>query len=327
MSQDREGLLGLHHVTAIAGDPQANVDFYVGVLGLRLVKRSVNQDDPGTYHLFYADAVGHPGTDLTFFPWPLARRGRAGAGQTIAVALAVPPDSLGYWTRRLADHGIAHEGPARRLGEEVVTLADPDGMPVELVAGPDTGTRALWTPWEDGPVPPEHAVRGLHAVTLLQAAAEPTRTFLVDVLGARPAGEGDGRLRFATGAGGSGTILDLLARAGEAPGRIAAGTIHHVAWRAADAGAHRGWWERLRGRGVPVSSIIDRFWFASIYFHEPGGALFEIATDGPGFTVDEHADALGGRLILPPWLEGRRAEIERVLPPLRIPAPARRTPG
>ncbi|MDQ7857715.1 MAG: ring-cleaving dioxygenase [Armatimonadota bacterium] len=327
MRQDREALLGIHHVTAIAGDPQANVDFYVGVLGLRLVKRSVNQDDPGTYHLFYADAVGHPGTDLTFFPWPGARRGRAGAGQTIAVALAVPPESLGYWTRRLTDHGVACEGPARRLGEEVVALSDPDGMPVELVAGPDTGTRTLWTPWEDGPVPPEHAVRGLHAVTLLETAVEPTRTFLVEVLGAREVGDGDGRLRFATGAGGSGAMLDLIARAGAAPGRIAAGSIHHVAWRTADAGTHRGWWERLRGRGIPVSSIIDRFWFTSIYFHEPGGALFEIATDGPGFTVDERAEALGSRLILPPWLEGRRAEIERVLPPLRVPAPARRGPG
>jgi glyoxalase family protein len=324
MGREAEGLLGIHHVTAIAGDPQANVDFYVGVLGLRLVKRSVNQDDPGTYHLFYADAVGHPGTDLTFFPWPGARHGRPGAGQTTVVALAVPGDALAYWTRRLAAHGVAYEGPTRRFDEEVIAFSDPDGMPVELVAGPGTGERALWAPWEDGPVPPQQAIRGLHGVTLREAGVEPTQAFLVEALGFHVAGDGEGRLRFAIGAGGSGAFLDLVARRGEGPGRIAAGSIHHVAWRIADADRHRQWWKQLGARGVGVSPIIDRFWFTSIYFHEPGGALFEIATDGPGFTVDEHLETLGGRLILPPWLEPQRAQIERVLPPLRVPGPAAR---
>lgn len=319
---DREQQLqGIHHVTAIAADPQENIDFYTGVLGLRLVKRSVNQDDPGTYHLFYADAVGTPGTDLTFFPWPGGRRGRRGAGQTTAVALAIPAGAVSYWKRRLAATGTATTALPARFDEEGLAFTDPHGLALELVAVPGVEMRP-WVAWADSPVPPEQAIRGIHGVTLASVRLDRTEAFLAQTLGFRVAGESSGRRRFVTDAGGSGAVLDLLEPQQSAPGVVAVGTVHHVAWRTQDAGTQRTWWEALGARGVGVSPIIDRFWFSSIYFHEPGGALFEIATDGPGFAVDEATETLGSRLILPPWLEPRRPEIERVLPPLRAPAPS-----
>ncbi len=309
---------GIHHVTAICGHPQENVDFYAGVLGLRLVKRSVNQDDPGTYHLFYADAVGTPGTDLTFFAWPGGPRGRVGAGQAAAVALTVPPGSQAFWRDRLTSAGVEVRGPVRRFDEQVLTFTDPHGQTVELVAAPDAEDRP-WVFWEDGPVPREHAVRGIHAVTLTEAAAEPTVPFLTGPLGFRSvAVEGD-RTRFAVGPGGSGAWLDVVVDSPARAGRVAVGTIHHVAWRTPTDDDQRAWWERIRVLGVPVSDIIDRFWFHSIYFREPGGVLFEIATDGPGFAVDEAVDELGSRLVLPPWLEPHRAQIEGALIPITLP--------
>ncbi len=318
MEEARNTLLGIHHVTAIAGNPQENVDFYVGVLGLRLVKRSVNQDDPGTYHLFYADAVGSPGTDLTFFTWPRALHGRNGAGQATAVALSIPQPSLSYWTTRLAEHGIPFEGPSVRFDEQVIAFSDYHGQALELVTTPGAPSHP-WRAWPGGPVPVEHAVRGIHSVTLTEGSAEPTTTFLTARLGFRPVAEAGDRRRFAIGAGGPGAWLDLLMAPNAPPGRVAVGTIHHVAWRTPDEETQRGWWQRIRGLGVPISEIIDRFWFHSIYFREPGGVLFEIATEGPGFTVDEPAEDLGTRLVLPPWLEPHRAEIERGLPPIALP--------
>ncbi|MDQ7820219.1 MAG: ring-cleaving dioxygenase [Armatimonadota bacterium] len=309
---------GVHHVTAICGHPQENVDFYVGVLGLRLVKRSVNQDDPGTYHLFYADAVGTPGTDLTFFAWPGGPRGRVGAGQAAAVALAVPPGALPFWSDRLRSRGLDVRGPVRRFDEHVLTLTDPHGQVVELVGAPDAADRP-WVFWEDGPIPREHAVRGIHSVTLTEAAAVPTVPFLTERLGFRPVASEGNRTRYAVGPGGSGAWLDLVVDPGAPAGRVAVGTIHHVAWRTPTDDDQRSWWEAIRRLGVPVSDIIDRFWFHSIYFREPGGVLFEIATDGPGFAVDEAVHELGSRLVLPPWLEPRRAEIERALIPLALP--------
>lgn len=311
-------LHGIHHVTAIAGDPQENVDFYVGVLGLRLVKRSVNQDDPGTYHLFYADAVGSPGTDLTFFAWPGGLHGRDGAGQAITVALAIPKTALGYWMKRLADHDIPIQGPTTRFDEEVIAFSDFHGQAIELVAAPDVGSRP-WRAWSDGPVPVELAIRGLHGVTIKEAAEEPTVPFLTEQLGFRPTGAMAGRRRFSVGPGGSGTCVDLIVMPGAARGRVAVGTIHHIAWRTPDDEQQRRWWQQIRDLDVPISDIIDRFWFHSIYFREPGGVLFEIATDGPGFTVDESAGDLGSRLVLPPWLEPQRKEIERRLPPITLP--------
>lgn len=312
-------LLGIHHVTAIAGDPQENVDFYVGVLGLRLVKITVNQDDPGTYHLFYADYVGNPGTDLTFFAWPGANHGREGAGQAIRVALAIPQTATRYWTRRLTANGIPFEGPFRRFEGDVIALSDYQGFPLELVATADAIRREPWTPWADGPIPAEYAIRGIHGVTLKETAEQPTVPFLTEQLGFRRVGEEDGHARFAAGPGGSGAWLDLVIDATARHGQIAVGSIHHVALRTPDAVGQRQWWAQIRSLGVPISDVIDRFWFKSIYFREPGGVLFEIATDGPGFTADEQPEKLGSRLVLPPWLESQREQIEQALPPIRLP--------
>lgn len=314
---NRHPLQGIHHVTAIASDPQENPDFYVGIMGLRLVKRSVNQDDPGTYHLFYADAVGTPGTDLTFFASPGAPPGRPGTGQATAVGLAVPARSLPYWMRRLADHRIGFEGPLRRFDEEVIAFSDVHGLALELVAAQDSTSRP-WEFWADGPIPLEHAIRGIHSVTLTAASEAPT-SFLTTALGFRPVGEDSGRKRFAIGQGGSGAWLDLLVRPLGPRGRTAAGTIHHVAWRTPDGDEQRHWRQWIRSLGLSVSDVIDRFWFRSIYFREAGGVLFEIATDGPGFGVDEPLAALGTALVLPPWLEPQRAVIERALLPIELP--------
>ncbi len=314
---NRSPLLGIHHVTAIAGDPQENLDFYMGILGLRLVKRSVNQDDPGTYHLFYADAVGTPGTDLTFFASPGAPRGHPGTGQATAVALAIPAGSLPYWMQRLADHRITFERPLHRFDEEVIAFADVHGQALELVAAHDSTSRP-WQFWAGGPIPFEHAIRGIHSVTLT-AASEASASFLATALGFRPVGEDSQRKRFAIGQGGSGGWLDLLVRPHAPRGRTAVGTIHHVAWRTPNSDEQRQWWHWIRTLGVSVSAIIDRFWFHSIYFREAGGALFEIATDGPGFGVDEAIEDLGARLLLPPWLEPERGEIERALVPVELP--------
>jgi glyoxalase family protein len=310
-------LTGIHHVTAIAGDPQANVAFYTGALGMRLVKRTVNQDAPDTYHLFYRDALGHPGTELTFFARPGARRGREGAGQAVAVALAIPPDAMGYWLRRLSDLNVGHRGPHRRLDEDVIALSDHDGMLLELVAGPDTGRRSPWMPWEQGPVPAEFQIRGVHAVSVREASPDRTAAFLMDLMGFHALQKEGERRRFATGTGGSGALLDILPATPRRDGTVAVGSIHHVAWRTPTSETHRRWHEALGAAGVPASAIIDRFWFRSLYFHEPGGVLFEIATDGPGFTADEEPSALGTRLVLPPWLEPQRALIEGALPAIR----------
>lgn len=313
-------LLGIHHVTAIAGDPQENIDFYVGALGLRLVKVTVNQDDPSTYHLFYADYVGNPGTDLTFFAWPNARHGREGVGQAIRVALAIPASAMPYWTQRLAARNIPFEGPLRRFDEDVLALSDPQGFSLELVAAPDAVRREPWSPWTDGPVPVEHAIRGIHGVTLQEAAEQPTVGFLTEQLGFRPVTEERGRRRFAVGSGGSGTWLDQIIQADGRPGEIAVGSIHHVAWRTPDAATQRQWWAQIRSAGISITDVIDRFWFKSVYFREPGGVLFEIATDGPGFTADERPERLGSTLVLPPWLEPHRAEIQHALPVIQLPA-------
>jgi glyoxalase family protein len=311
-------LAGIHHVTAIAGDPQRNAEFYVGILGLRLVKRSVNQDDPGTYHLFYADARGSPGTDLTFFPYLNGVRGVRGNGQAVTVAFAIPEIALNFWAARLTRAGVEAARAAGAFGEEIIAFADPDGLRLELVAGPGTADRAMWSPWLEGPVPVESAIRGIHGVTAQEAALDPTAGFVTGVLGFRQLDEADGTLRFGTGGASSGAFLDLLPRPGEARGRVAAGTVHHVAWRTPDDDQQRQWREEIAAGGVEVTPVIDRFWFHSIYFREPGGVLFEIATDGPGFTADEAAEHLGERLVLPPWLEPERQRIEASLPPLRV---------
>ena len=309
-------LPGLHHVTAIAGDPQRNLDFYTGVLGLRLVKVTVNFDDPRVYHLYYGAGAGTPGTILTFFPWPRVKQGRQGAGQAAAVALAIPATALGPWIERLIGRGVRFTGPARRFGEQVLAFRDPDGLALELVA---VGEESAGDGWAGGAVPAEQAIRGLHSVTLWAAAIDETAAFLNGTLGFRPEAEEGGVRRYATGGGGAGALLDVRPTPGFWPGVVAGGTIHHVAWRAPDDGRQRAWRDLVAARGGDVTPVRDRHYFRSIYFHEPGGALFEIATDPPGFAVDEPVERLGSGLRLPPHLEAQRDEIAGRLPPLRLP--------
>ena len=306
---------GIHHVTAIAEDPQENADFYAGVLGLRLVKKTVNFDDPGSYHLYYGDAAGNPGTIMTFFSWPGAPRGRIGTGQVSATSFAVPQDSLGYWVERLLQHGVRFEQPQRRFDETVVTISDPDGLVVELVARAGTEGGEVW---EESPVPAEHAIRGIPGVTLSERSAEVAENVLTNLLGFEKAEEEGGRTRYlSTSSGGS--FADVLALPEGAIGKTAVGTVHHVAWRAPDDETQREWQEELEERGLHPTPVLDRNYFHSIYFREPGGVLFEIATDRPGFAVDEDPDHLGESLKLPPWLEKDRERIEESLPPIHPP--------
>lgn len=317
-----DGVSGIHHVTAIATDPQRNLDFYTGVLGLRLVKRSVNMDDPGTHHLYYGDESGRPGTILTVFPWPLARRGSRGTGQATVTAFSVPEGSLGWWLERLESHGVPHDDPARRFDEEALTFLDPDGLKLELVA--DAGAAAR-RPWASGPVPERHAIRGFHSVTLTADDAAPTADLLTGAMGMASAGEHRDRLRFAgsgAAAGDPGTLVDVEVNPSLGRGRVAAGTVHHVAWRVAGDREELELRDALIGRGLAPTPVIDRHYFRSVYFREPGGVLFEIATDPPGFTVDEPVAELGSALKLPPWLEPQRARIEAALPPIEVPAAA-----
>ena len=311
----RKPIAGIHHVTALASDPQANVDFYTGVLGLRLVKKTVNFDDPGTYHLYYGDEVGHPGTIMTFFPWPMARRGVQGAGQATVTSFSVPQGSLGYWTERLGSLGIAFEDPRPRLDEEVLTLLDPDGLRLELVARAEADGRPAW---DGGGVPAEYAVRGFEGVTLTEWNPEVTLQVLTGTMGFRQVAEERDRIRLETGSGGHGARVDVLASPSAPRGHISAGTVHHVAWRAADERDQLAWREAVAEAGLQVTPVLDRQYFQSIYFREPGGVLFEIATDPPGFTRDETVESLGSGLKLPPWLEANRERIESILPPLEV---------
>lgn len=306
---------GIHHITAIAGDPQRNLDFYTGVLGQRLVKTTVNFDDPGAYHFYFGDRIGHPGTLLTFFPWPRARSGRRGAGEVAAVAYAIAADSFGYWQERLAGHGVQVSEPATRLGETVLAFPDPDGMMVELVA---TMTLPETSHWDEGPIPPEHGLHGFHSATLWVNEPAHSVELLTRGFGYTLAGEENGRIRLrATAAKAPGATIDLAAQPGLAPGTMGAGTIHHIAFRAADDAEQLAWQLALTQSGFRVTEVMDRQYFNSIYFREPGRVLYEIATDPPGFTWDEPVETLGASLKLPPWLEPQRPAIERALPPLR----------
>ncbi len=307
---------GIHHVTAITGEPQRNVDFYVGLLGLRLVKKTVNFDDPETYHLYYGDGVGSPGSIMTFFPWAHAPAGRQGSGQLTVTSFSVPESSLGYWTDRLIEYGVRFEKLSRRFDDTVVAFADPEGMKLELVASA-TDDRS---PWEDGPVTPEHAVRGFHHVTLSERDPDRTTKLMTETLGFRQVEEGDGRYRFEAGDGGPGNLVDVVDGSGDSRGRTGVGTVHHVAFRAENDEHQLEIREEVARIGYDVTPVIDRNYFNAIYFREPGGVLFEIATDPPGFAVDEYPVDLGTGLKLPPQYEPRRDHIEGVLPPLRDPS-------
>ena len=304
---------GLHHITAIASDPKRNLAFYTRALGLRFVKKSVNQDDPGTYHLYYGDYAGSPGTVLTFFPWAGLRRGRPGTGQAYATAFSVPAGSLPYWQERLRGLQVPTQPVEQRFGDSVLPLVDPDGLRLELVATSETDPRE---PAPSTDVPREHAIRGFHSSTLALLSVEDTARVLMGPMGYRQIAAAGNRTRFAAGPGGPGTYLDLLADPSLPRGLNGAGTIHHVAFRVPDDQAQVAAREQLLADGLHVSPVIDRAYFKSIYYREPAGVLFEIATDQPGFAIDEPVESLGSRLGLPPHLEPHRAEIEAVLPAL-----------
>jgi glyoxalase family protein len=304
---------GIHHVTAIAGDPGRNADFYVDTLGLRFVKRTVNHDDTHTYHFYFGDRRGTPGTAITFFPWTdEGRQGEFGAGQTAAAAYAIRPESVGYWRDRLADRGVEVE-EAERFGEPVLSFEDPDGIGLELV-GTEAAAGAPAESWEGSPVPVEHQLCGFDGVTLAVAGVGPTERVLTEVLGYELEAEEDGRQRYRTAAGERpGTTVDLVETDAER-GRMGVGTVHHVAFKAEDTDTQEAYREAFEEQGLRVSEIIDRKYFHAIYAREPGGVLFEVATTGPGFTADEAVEDLGSRLTLPEWLEDEREAIEAALP-------------
>ena len=305
-------LLGLHHITAIASDAKRNVDFYTRVLGLRLVKKTVNFDDPGTYHLYYGDQTASPGTLLTFFLWDELPRGRAGTGLTSAIAWSVPRGALGFWRERLQAQGVA-AAPIARQGEEVLVFTDPDGLPLELVATTESDPRL---PAPHPEVPPGKGIRGFHGVTLTISVEERTAAVLTEDMGYRLLAREENRARYTVGDGGPGTYVDLLTAPSLPRGRSGLGTVHHVAFRTPDDPSQAEARDALATRGFNVSPIMDRCYFHSIYYREPNGVLFEIATDGPGFTVDEPLAELGRTLKLPPWHEPQRAAIEAHLPKL-----------
>jgi len=307
-------ITGIHHITAISGDAQENLDFYAGVLGMRLVKKSVNQDDPGTYHLFYADADGHPGTDLTFFPFRFSAPGKLGVGLGIEISLAIPDGSIDYWRQRLSEHGVKLGDEEARRRERVLTLSDPHGQQLALV---ETADEREFAPWPRSPVPADKQVRGLHAVRVWERDLALTASFLTDVLEFTSYGEENGWHRYGVGGGGSGKHIEIRELPDTPRGSWGVGTMHHVAWRVADESVELKVRERVAKAHRRPTEIIDRFWFKSVYFLEPGGVLFELATEGPGFTADEEPEHLGEQLVLPPWLEPQRQAIESALPVLR----------
>ena len=305
---------GIHHVTAIASNPQANVDFYTNVLGLRLVKQTVNFDAPHVWHLYYGDEKGSPSSILTFFPWPGVMQGKEGAGLTTATAFSVPPESIGFWHERIKTLGLTVEAPVVRGDSEVLTLFDNDGMRLELVASPGD-LRSGWDGVSD--IPQQHAVRGLHEVTLSERNLDPTASMLVNFLGMELAAETPGAASFSMGEGGAGASVQVVGGIQDR-GLQAGGTVHHVAFRAPDLQTMEDWRQELLGRGVSVTEVMDRQYFKSIYFREPGGVLFEIATDEPGFDIDEALLELGRKLKLPPWLEPSREQIQNSLPRIEV---------
>jgi glyoxalase family protein len=275
---------------------------------------------PGAYHFYFGDAVGTPGTILTFFPWPGARRGIHGSGEVSATAFTIPTGSAGYWLQRLKLYHVTAERAPKRLGEDVVRFADPDGMLIELIES--TQSDAV-VPWDEGTVPAEHLIRGMHGVSATLQSSEGTAKLLTEVFGYRWAQETGNRVRFvAPGEGGIGKFIDLISAAGVRPGRVAAGSVHHIALRVSNDEEQIAWREKLVGLGYQVSPILDRTYFHSIYFQEPGGVLFELATDPPGFAQDETVNELGANLRLPPWMERARSEIENILPKITVPRKA-----
>lgn len=310
-----EPIRGLHHVTAVTADGQRNVDFYRNVLGQRLVKRTVNFDAPESYHLYFGDEIGSPGGILTFFAWPRMRRGVRGNGETNAVAYHVPRGALGFWGDHLHKNGILPQPAEKRFGEDVLRFDDPEGMRVELV---ESASAAPVRFWQAGPVPQSFALQGFHSVTLWLEKLAPTAELLTGQMGYTAAGSEGDRHRFAGDPHASGHFVDIVERPGKTLAGFGKGSIHHIAFRAPDDEQQLEYQTLLRKAGFEVTEVRDRIYFHSIYYRERGGVLFEIATDPPGFAIDEPVDALGETLKLPAWLEPDRGKIERVLAPLEL---------
>ena len=307
----RKSLHGIHHITAISSDPQANFDFYTKLLGLRMVKQTVNYDDPTLYHLYFGDASGSPGSILTFFPFPDTRPGRVGTGQVASIGYSIPAASVDFWVERLSRGSIHFNGPVRRFDQDVISFADSDGLPLELVAD----SNHSGTTWTDSSVPAEHAIKRFSSATLLVSKSNSIADLLTNVMGFREVGVEANRTRFVAGDGDDRQFVDVVLALQSERGFPGPGTVHHIAWRCLDID-HKKWREIVADSGFSVTPIIDRNYFHSIYFREHGGILFEIASDEPGFLVDQSEYELGSALSLPPWLESKRETIERRLPPL-----------
>jgi len=304
-------ILGLHHITAIAGEAKRNFDFYTRVLGLRLVKKTVNFDDPYTYHFYYGDKVGTPGSILTFFPWEGIANGRRGSRQATEIAYSVPANSLDFWVNRLEQNKITYNKVSEKFGEQYLTFLDPDGLKLELTVPKTADNR---TPWETDEVSAEHATRGFHSVTITTNNLQPTADVLTKIFGYKLLEEHVNRYRFVTDAVENAAIVDVVEVPGESIGHIAGGSVHHVAFRVKDEGVLMRFREKIINAGLQITEKIDRNYFYSLYFREPGGVLFEIASDNPGFDVDESVEELGSNLKLPAQYEAYREDISSKLP-------------
>jgi len=306
-------ILGIHHITAIAGDAQRNYDFYSKVLGLRMVKKTVNFDDPGTYHFYYGNENGTPGTILTFFPWMNVRQGVAGTGMATEIGYSVPADSFGFWTERFKSNNVKHDQPLERLGELILPFRDPDGLQLNLVVPEKEDSRKAW---ETSDVKGDAAIKGFHSITLTLRNMKPTAKVLTDVFGYKLLKQEGNFYRFVTGAIGNAAIVDIFEDPTGKPGIGAGGTNHHIAFRVKNEEALMAFREKVIAHGLNITQKIDRNYFFSLYFREPGGVLFEIATDNPGFDIDESVGELGTHLKLPIQYEPQRSEIEKILPAL-----------
>ena len=340
-----QGVLGIHHITAIARNPQRNIDFYSGLMGLRLVKLTVNFDDPTTYHLYYGDSLGHPGTILTFFPWSEAPTGHRGTGQVTTLSFLIPSGSMTYWIDRLKNNGISFVGPSERFGDEFVSFHDPDGLMLELISPSSTDSQGLRRQlpqldnniWKESPISKEYAIRGFHSATLSEEGYERTASLLADTLGFKLVARDNKEDRFRFGImeknnisqeiGSStedssspsiGSFVDVVCQPEISRGYVGIGTVHHIAWRVANDRHQIDLRKRIVDQAkLNPTPVIDRTYFHSVYFREPGGILFEIATDPPGFAIDERPEDLGKQLKLPQWLEPVRAKLEGLLPALK----------
>ncbi|MGB8035865.1 MAG: ring-cleaving dioxygenase [Nitrososphaeraceae archaeon] len=317
-------IFGIHHVTAITSDPQRNIDFYANNLGLRFVKLTVNQDDPTSYHLYYGDELGRPGTILTFFHWPDAPKGHRGTSEVTSTSFLIPENSMSYWIDRFKTKQMDFRGPYKRFDDEqVITLNDPDGLELELVAHKSAEERSV-NVWKEGPIPIEHAIRGFYSVTLSEQGYEDTASVLANDLGFILTRQDGSRFRYEIPAKeeevrGGADIIDVLCLPYTQQAVTGIGSVHHVAWRTPTDEQQKLLRHKIIKDGLNATPVIDRFYFHSVYFREPGGVLFEIATNPPGFSIDEKAEDLGTHLVLPPWIESMRKDLEKILPPVHLP--------